>query len=138
MNVWLRRFLGVCPVLVTILWIAGIAHFRAYDVQAREWAAITAGAFALHLLVQRASPPRPLPALPKGTSPFLLAALVAAILAIVAAILGGLLEHLIETYRPSTTSWALRTTWHAACTFAASYCGFVPRLHHATTPPPRR
>ncbi|MCU0867579.1 MAG: hypothetical protein MUC36_27675 [Planctomycetes bacterium] len=134
---WLDRTLALGPVLVALLWLAGIARFRHYPLQPIEWAAITASAFALHLLVQRFVRPRPLPPLPPHTNPRTLAALAAAVLAVCAAVLGGVLEAVVEPNRPSEVPWWLRTTWHAACTFGFGYCGFLRRLHQALARPGR-
>jgi hypothetical protein len=136
---WLDRCLSLGPILVTLLWLAGVARFRHYHLQPIEWSAITASAFALHVLVQRFVPPRPLPPLPADTNPRTLAALAAAVLAVCAAILGGVLEAVVEPSHPSEVPWWLRTTWHAACTFGFGYCAFLRRLHHALArPQPRR
>ncbi len=125
---WFRRVLSLCPVLIAVLWVAGIAHFRQYALAPSEWAVMVAGAFALHVLMQRFRRPRPLPPLPKGTNPVTLAAFAASIIGVLAAMVGGVLEWLAQAWQPSETSWALRTTWHAACSFGASYCGFLLRL----------
>jgi hypothetical protein len=134
---WLDRTLALGPVLVALLWLAGIARFRHYELQPMEWAAITASAFALHILVQRFVRPRPLPPLPANTNPRSLAALAAAVLAVGALVLGGALEAVVEPSRPSEVPWWLRTTWHAACSFGFAYCAFLRRLHQALAQPRR-
>jgi hypothetical protein len=123
--------LGICPLLIALLWLVGVARFRAYELTGREWAAVVAVGFALHLLSRRALRPRPLPVLPATASPNALAALAASVLACIAAVVGGVLEWLVEPSRPSEVSWPLRTTWHAACAFGASYCTFLARLQQA-------
>ena len=55
--------LSIAPVLVALLWIAGIARFRNYELTTNQWAVLLATAFALHLLQKRALRPKPL--LPK-------------------------------------------------------------------------
>ncbi|MEO6597986.1 MAG: hypothetical protein ABIP94_24850 [Planctomycetota bacterium] len=134
---WFRRALSLCPVLIAILWLAGISHFRNYTLSPTEWAVIVVSAFALHIISNRLMRPRPLPPLPEHTVPTTLAALAAAIVACLAVVVGGTLEWLVQPYRPSETSWALRTTWHAACAFGASYCAFLVRLlaHTRRLPP---
>lgn len=127
----LRALLGLSPVLIALLWLAGIARFRQYGLSGKEWAIIVGCAFMLHLLSRRALRPRPLPPLPAGTRPGTLAALAGAIIGLLAAVVGGVFEWAVEPMRPSETSWFLRTTWHAACSFGASYCAFLGRLHDA-------
>ena len=126
-----RLVLGVCPLLIALLWLVGVARFRGYDLTALEWAAVVASGFVLHVLMRRLRRPRPMPPLPPGASPNALAALAGAILAFVTAIVGGVFEWVIEPVRPTEVPWSLRTTWHAACAFAASYCTFLLRLHQA-------
>lgn len=124
----LRALLGLSPVLIALLWLAGIARFRHYDLTGKEWAIVVGCGFMLHLLSKRALRPRPLPQLPAGASPGLLAALAGAIIGLLAGVVGGVFEWVVEPLRPSDTSWFLRTTWHAACSFGASYCAFLGRL----------
>ncbi|HEX5052356.1 MAG TPA: hypothetical protein VFZ65_11320 [Planctomycetota bacterium] len=135
---WFRRLLSLCPVLIAVLWLAGVSQFRNYDLGASEWGAIIACAFALHVITRRLRRERPLPPLPENSNPATLAALAAAIVAFLAMLVGGALEWFVQPYYPSDTSWALRTTWHAACAFGASYCGFLLTLlgHTRKLPPP--
>jgi len=128
---WFRRLLLLCPVLIGLLWIAGIAHFREYALLPREWAVLAAAAFALHLMLQRMRRRRPVPPLPEGVNPAALAALAASIIGSLVAVVGGLIEWTVQPYHPSDTSLWLRATWHGACAFGASYCGF---LLHITGP----
>ncbi len=125
---WFRRILGICPVLIAVLWVAGIAHFRDYAFTPMEWAVLLASAFALHIISNRLRRPRPLPQLPEGANPIKMATLASLILAVLVAFAAGVLEWLAEPHLPTSTPWALRTLWHAACAFAASYCGLLLRL----------
>lgn len=135
---WFRRLLGVSSVLIAVLWVAGVARFRDYEFSNLEWAVLIAGAFALHIISNRLRRPRPLPQLPQGANPVRLAALAALIVGVLAAIVAGGLEWLVEPYRPTNTPWLLRTMWHAACAFAASYCGFLSSLSAAAAAQRRR
>ena len=49
-----RSLLGICPLLISLLWIAGIAQFREFRLEPLEWAALAAIGFALQLLSRRA------------------------------------------------------------------------------------
>ncbi|MCA8967300.1 MAG: hypothetical protein KDC48_20635, partial [Planctomycetes bacterium] len=117
-QLWFRRILGICPVLIAVLWVAGIAHFRDYEFTPGEWAVLVAVAFTLHILSNRMRRPRPVPQLPEGANPITMSALAALILAVLIAFAAGLLEWLAEPHLPTRTPWALRTLWHAACGFA--------------------
>lgn len=134
----LRRVLALCPALVFLLWVAGVAQFRGYELASLEWVLLLSASLGLHVVMARARASKPIPALPPGTTPRSIAGLAAAILAALAGVLGGVFEWAIEPVRPSETSWSLRTTWHAACIFAASYTTFLHRLQdapRAPTPP---
>ncbi len=130
-----RLVLGVCPLLIALLWLVGVAKFRQYHLTPKEWAVVVACGTALHLLSRRTMRPRPLPPLPAGASPNALAALAGAILGFIAAVIGGFFEWVVEPSQPSEVSWFLRTTWHGACAFGASYCTFLLRLHQAPARP---
>jgi hypothetical protein len=134
----LRILFGLSPLLVALLWLAGVVRFRHYELTSREWAVVVAVGFMLHVLYLRAVPQRRLPPLPAGTSPPLLAALAAAIIGLLAAVIGGVLEWAIEPSRPSEVSWLLRTTWHAACSFGGAYCAFLRPLLAAPRAPAKR
>lgn len=123
------RLLGLLPTGIGVLWVAGCAHFRHYTLSPQEWLVIVAFAIALHGLVQRLVRPMPLPPLPEGSNPVVLALLAAAIFGGLAGLCGGLFEVVVEDWVPSEHPLALRALWHAACTFAASYCTFVRRLY---------
>lgn len=133
---WSLRLLSICPVLVAILWIAGVSRFRGYELSVREWGAVVAAAFALHVITTSLGRRRPLPQLPEGHNPATVSLLAAAILGVLAAIVAGAFEALVDQYRPSDVPLPWRATWHAACSFAATYCGFLHRL--SARPRPRR
>lgn len=133
------RLLGMCPTLVALLWIAGIAHFRQFTLTGVEWAVVVAAAFALRIITSRLRPARPLPPLPPGASPGGVAATAGLFVAGLFGVLGGGAEALAPEPPDGQVSWGLRTLWHVACAFAAAYCGFLLRLLTAgTTPPPAR
>src|SRR5512137_2820478 len=125
---WSRRLLSICPVLVAILWIAGVSRFRGYELSGREWAAVVAAAFALHVITTSLGRRRPMPTLPEGQDPAAVSLLAAAILGVLAAIVAGVFEAVVDHYRPSDVALPWRAAWHAACSFAATYCGFLYRL----------
>ncbi|MBP8302133.1 MAG: hypothetical protein KA020_17330 [Planctomycetes bacterium] len=127
-NLWLRRLLSLCPVLIGLLWVAGISNFRGYTLDGREWAVLLAAALALHAITTMLQRRRPAPVLPEGTNPVKVSLLAAAMLAALAAIGGAVLESVADHYQPSEVALPWRATWHAACTFAATYCGFLQRL----------
>lgn len=128
-SAWVRPLLGLCPVAIALLWLHGVARFRGYELLPVEWAVVVAAGFTLHLLTGRLWRRRPAPELPPDANPALLAALAAAIVAALAAVVGGLFEWAVEPHLPSDTPLWLRTTWHAACVFGASYCALLARLH---------
>ena len=132
---WFRRFLAISPVLVMILWVAGIARIHDFGLEPIEWAALVALAFALHVISRRLRRPRPLPQLPPGTNPAALAAVVATISGVIALIGGGALEWLLEEDMPSTVALPLRALWHGACGFAGAYCAVLPRVQDALERP---
>ncbi|MCR9244028.1 MAG: hypothetical protein NXI31_03280 [bacterium] len=132
---WFRRLLGVCPILIGLLWIAGIARFRGMELGTVEWLALVAVAFALHVITRRARRPRPLPPLPADANPSSLALFAAGIVGTLIGLLGALFEWIVESYQPSNVPLALRALWHGACAFAAGYCGFLLRLHEALRKP---
>ncbi|MBM3974466.1 MAG: hypothetical protein FJ301_10250 [Planctomycetes bacterium] len=123
--------LSLAPVLVALLWIAGIARFRSYELSTNQWAAVLASAFALHLLQKRALRPKSLPPLPASANPAILALLAAVVVGLLGSVLGGAVEAMLPPGAPGApdgTPWPLRTLWHGACCFAASYCAFLGRL----------
>lgn len=126
-----QTVLSLAPVLVALLWIAGVARFRGYVLSPNEWAVVLASGFALHVLQKRALRPKPLPPLPEGANPAVLALLAGVIVGLLASVLGGALEAALPPGTPDDTPWALRTGWHAACAFGGSYCAFLGRLWDA-------
>lgn len=136
-RLWFRRILALCPLVVAILWVGGVAGFRGHPLGPRDYGLLAAAAMALHLIMQRARRPRPLPPLPQGITPVRLALLSATLLGLFAGVVGGVFEWLITAAEPSATPWPLRTVWHAACVFAGSYCTVLHRLTGPTaTKPP--
>lgn len=125
------RLLGLCPPAIAVLWVAGIAHFRAFELSPVEWAVLAAAGFSIHVVVRRFARPRPLPKLPDGARPGPVAAFAAALLALLAAVVGGVAEAMLDDPAAREVPWALRTLWHAACAFGASYCSFLQRLWRA-------
>jgi len=130
--------LTLAPVLVALLWLAGVARFRGYELSTNQWAALLATGFALHLIQKRALRPKPLPPLPAGANPAVLALLAGLIVGLLASVLGGMLEAALPPGTPDETPWALRTVWHAACAFGGSYCAFLGRLWDAIGKAPKK
>ncbi len=130
-HLWTRRLLTICPVLVALLWIAGVSRIHDFALETIEWMALIALAFTLHVLHRRFRRPRPLPALPPQTNPAILAAIVAAIGGVLALLGGGLCEWLLEGNEPPALSLPLRALWHGACAFGGGYCSVLPRLQDA-------
>jgi len=120
------RLLGLVPLIIAVLWVAGVARFRSYELHPVQWISLVALAFAMQVIGNRMR--RPMPPMPQGARAIPLAALVATVVAIVAAVAGGLLEWVTPRYFPTEVSWGLRTLWHVACAFGASYCLFLRRL----------
>lgn len=124
----LDRLLGLVPLGIAIIWVAGVAQFRDYELKPLHWLLLVAFAFAMQVIGKRIWARRPLPPMPEGARAVPLAAMVATIIAVAAAIAGGMLEWFATRYFPSEVSWGLRTLWHIACAFGASYCMFLQRL----------
>jgi len=133
-QLWSRRLLSICPVLIAVLWIAGVSRFRGHEMTGPQWSAVVAGAFALTALSGLAGRRRPLPKLPEGSNPVTISMLAAAILAVIAAVVAAVFEAIVDQYRPSEVNLAWRATWHAACAFAATYCTFLHRLGNRPRP----
>lgn len=124
----LDRLLGLVPLAIAIVWVAGVARFRSYELEPLQWLLLVAFAFALQVIGVRMRRQRPLPPMPSGARAVPLAALVATIVGAAAAVAGGALEWVAPRYFPTEVSWGLRTLWHVACAFGASYCLFLRRL----------
>jgi len=105
-HTWSRRMLSVCPVLIAVLWVAGVSRFRGYALTGPEWAVVVAAAFALHTLTAIAGRRRPMPQLPEGSNPVTVSLLAAAILGVVAAIVAAVFEAIVDEYRPSDVALA--------------------------------
>jgi len=138
-NRWIRRFLSLCPTAIAVLWVAGVAHFRGVALAPSEWATLVFAALAMSALLQGLQRKRPAP-LPERADPVALAAMAAFVVAVFATVVGTVLELLMQQDFPTDVSLALRTTWHAACAFGASYCTFLWRLTEPRPPgaaPPR-
>jgi hypothetical protein len=119
---WFRRFLSLCPTLVAVLWVAGVARFHGHEFGPRDVLILGAAAFALRILLARVRRPRALPPLPSHASAPAIAAIAALFVAVLAAVLLGALEWIAENAMPANASLGLRVFWHGACAFAAAYC----------------
>lgn len=122
---WFRRLLCMCPTAIAILWVAGVAHIRDHVMSPQQWAMVVAGAIGLAAIARHLQRARPMPPVPTGANPLTISALAAAILGFVVFLGGGMLEVAAENVAPSGKPWLLRTSWHAMCAFAASYCALV-------------
>ena len=120
--------LGLCPIGIAVIWVAGVAMFRNYPLTTLNWLLLIAFAFAMDVIGKRIWKRRPLPPLPEGARAIPLSALAAIAIAFVAAIVSGILEWFATDYFPTDISWGMRTLWHSACAFAASYCAYLQRL----------
>ncbi|HEB54258.1 MAG TPA: hypothetical protein ENI87_13480 [bacterium] len=125
---WLDRMLGLCPIAIAVLWVAGVAEFRGESLDPVGWASLFAFGFALQLVMHRTYPKRPLPKLPEGARATRLSFLAAMIIGSLAGLIGGVVELFAQHWFPSETPWGLRTLWHAGCAFGAVYCLFLRRL----------
>ena len=135
-NRWFRRLLALCPTAIGLLWVAGMARFRDYHLTGRDWAVLVALAFALAAIVRTLQRSRPMPPIPERTNPAALAATAAGILGVLAFVFGGVFELIVGPMYPTEVGIGLRTTWHAACAFGASYCTLLLRLTQPRTAPP--
>ena len=124
------RLLGLAAFAIAIIWVAGVARFRDYELEPIQWLSLAALTFARSVIGGRMRRRRPMPPMPQGARAIPLAALVATIVGAVAFVAGGLLEWVAPRYFPTEVSWGLRTLWHVACAFGASYCLFLRRLLH--------
>ena len=90
-NPWSDRLLSLCPLAISILWVAGVALFRGHELKPTEWLILVLGGFALHVISRLTWSRRPLPPLPEGARAVRLSALVAMIVAVMASVVGGVL-----------------------------------------------
>ena len=122
------RLLQLLPAPIAALWVLGIARFRKWELDPLQAMGIVALAFALHMIVRRARPERPPVPLPPQANPRIVATLAAGFVGIVGLIVGGLVEYVVEqAYALQDVPWWLRTLWHGACAFAASWCRLLAR-----------
>ncbi|MGE3174870.1 MAG: hypothetical protein AB7O97_19735 [Planctomycetota bacterium] len=124
---WLR-LLRVLPTAIAVLWIAGFAQFHDLGLGGLDFAVLIAAAFALQVVMARLRGPERQLVLPAGANPTTVALLAAMIAGTLTLVLGGVLEGMLPAESSSSTPWWLRTVWHGACAFAASYCRFLARL----------
>jgi hypothetical protein len=131
------RVLRMLPPLIAALWIAGIANFRDFGFGPLDYLTLLAAALALQLVLGRMrGSGRPI-VLPASSNPTTIALLAAAMTAALAIVLGGIVEALVPALPGhDLPPWALRTLWHGACAFGASYCRFLSRLLPSSSPPP--
>ncbi|MEQ1632729.1 MAG: hypothetical protein ABL997_10180 [Planctomycetota bacterium] len=135
------RILNFLPTLIAVLWIAGIAQFRELPMTAMDYAVLLAFAIALQTLLRRLRP-RPNPVmLPADANPTVVTLLAATLTGVIAIVVGAVLESLVPASEQGPTPFWLRTLWHGACAFAASYCRFLSRIvpmePGEKRPPPR-
>ena len=128
LSVWTDRLLGLCPMLIAVLWWAGVMLFRGHELKPIEWLTLIAAGFATQVIMRRISPKRPLPALPEGARATRLAGLLALIVGVIASIIGLVLELASQNYAPSDVPLGLRMLWHGSCAAGATYCSFLRRL----------
>lgn len=125
----LYRVLRILPIAIAALWIAGIAQFRNLGFRPIDYGAVLAAAFALHIVLGRTQRRRAPIVLPEGSNPAVVAVLAGLITGLIGLVLGGIAEQLAPTpTNADLPPWWLRTLWHGACAFAASYCRFLCRL----------
>lgn len=132
--VWIDRALGLCPIAIMLVWIAGVARFRAVEVAPFDWAVMTGAVFALNVIGQRLWFRRPLPKLPEHARAIPLAAMVATLFALLVFACAGVVEYVAAAHFPSDAPWGLRVLWHAACGFGGAYCVFLRRLLRVVRP----
>ena len=53
------RLLGLVPLAIAILWVAGVARFRDYQLEPIHWLSLVAFAFAMQVLGKRIRRERP-------------------------------------------------------------------------------
>jgi hypothetical protein len=122
------RVLNLLPTGVAVLWIAGIAQFRELPMTSIDYAVLLAFALALQILMRRLRPRSNAIVLPASANPTVVSLLAASLTGAVALLVGGVLESLVPVQEQGPTPLWLRTVWHGACAFAASYCRFLARI----------
>lgn len=130
---WFRRLLAPCPIAILLLWVAGVARFRDYQIAGREWFFLAVAAFGLDAVARGVRRGVRTPDV-AATHASAVSAIAAAVVGTAALLGGGLLEFVVERIRPASTGVPLRAVWHGACAFAFTYCTLLLRL---TAEPPR-
>jgi len=131
------RLARTLPTLIAALWIAGIANFRDFGFGPLDYLTLLAAALALQIVLGRVRGSQRRIVLPARSNPATIALLAAAMTAALAIVLGGIVESIVPA-KPGhdLPPWALRTLWHGACAFGASYCRLLSRLLPSPSPPP--
>jgi hypothetical protein len=123
-----RRVLWGAPVAIFVLWLAGIASYRAWSIPAGQHVVLLTLLLSAKLVCGWVLPARPRFVLPMGRNLLSLTLQVGIITAVVGLILGGIVEAGVPHSDPGYgTPWLLRTFWHGACAFGASYASFLGR-----------
>lgn len=130
------RVLDALPTAIAVLWIAGITEFRDLPMTGLDYAVLAAFAFALNALMRRLRPARRVIVLPPTANAGTVALLAATITGAMALLVGAVLEAMVPLQEQGHTPYWLRTVWHAACAFGASYCRFLARVVQGGDTPP--
>lgn len=130
------QVLDALPTAVAVLWIAGVTQFRGLPMTGLDYAVLAAFAFALHALLRRMRPGRRAIVLPPTANVGTVALLAATITGVMALLVGAVLEAMVPPQEQGNTPYWLRTVWHAACAFGASYCRFLARVVQGDARPP--
>lgn len=130
------QVLDALPTAIAVLWIAGITQFRGLPMTGMDYAVLAAFAFALHTLLRRLRPGRRAIVLPPTANAATVALLAATITGAMALLVGALLEAMVPPQEQGNTPYWLRTVWHGACAFGASYCRFLARVVQGDALPP--
>jgi len=128
---WADHLLRLCPILIAMVWIAGVASFRDFAMQPLHWAIAAAAGFATLVVLRRLMLRQPTPKLPEGASVVKVSAWIALVFALITFVVGGIVEVAAQQRFPSDTPWGLRTLWHGACAYGGAYCVFLQRLLRA-------
>lgn len=130
------QVLDALPTGIAVLWIAGIATFRALPMTGLDYAVLAAFGFALHVILKRMRPGRRAIVLPPTANAGTVALLAATITGVMGLLVGAVLEAMVPLEEQGNTPYWLRTVWHAACAFGASYCRFLARVVQGDAMPP--